>query len=86
MNKMEMCSIFDSKAEAYMQPMFFQAIGQAMRSFTDAVNTPDSEFNKHPEDYGLFHLGSFNSGTGVIEVFAMPVSLAVGNTVKEISE
>lgn len=75
---MKMCAIHDSKAEAWMTPLFFQATGQAIRSFADAVNQPDSEFGKHPEDYTLFLLGDFDPATGVVEVARTPVSLAVG--------
>lgn len=73
-----MASIYDSKAEAWMQPMFFQSPAQAVRSFSDAVKDVKSEFGKHPEDYTLFELAAWDQRTGEILPVSAPVSLAVG--------
>ena len=86
MMSMVMCSIYDAKAEAFMSPMTFQAKGQAVRSFADAVNKEDSEFNKHPEDYSVFLLGTFDPKMGKIEVQKSPISLAIGINLIERTE
>lgn len=52
-------SVYDVKAEAYMQPFFMQSTGQACRSFEDTVNNPESVFNKHAADFTLFEIGTF---------------------------
>lgn len=75
---MKMCAIYDSKAEAWTTPMFFQATGQAVRSFGDAVADEKSEFGKHPEDYVLFLLGDWDERSGKCEVLQAPVALARG--------
>lgn len=80
MQKLYMCAVYDSKVGAFMTPMFFQSTGQAIRSFSDAVNTKDSDFARHPEDYGLFELGTFESGSGMMELVAQPKSLGLGAT------
>ncbi len=72
------CSIYDSKAEAWLSPMFFQAAGQGMRSFGDAINDPKSEFGKHPEDYSLFVIGKFDQRTGNIEPEIPPTVVCIG--------
>ena len=77
MPALKMCSIYDSKAEAWMTPMFFQAIGQAVRTFSDTVNNADSPFGKHPEDYTLFEVGAFNEQTGEVTTIS-PRSIMVG--------
>ena len=41
---LQLCSVYDCKSEAWQNPMCFQALGQAMRSFGDAVNSSDTEF------------------------------------------
>ena len=74
----KICSVYDSKAEAWLPPMFFQAVGQAYRSFEDVVNAPEGEFVKHPEDYTLFLLGEWNEREGVITVLDAPVAVARG--------
>lgn len=75
---MKMCSIYDAKAEAWLTPLFFQAVGQAVRSFGDAINQSNSEFNKHPEDYTLFMLGDWDDQRGVLELVQAPVPVARG--------
>lgn len=58
------CSIFDGKAEAYMQPFFVQAIGVAKREFGNLVNDPSHPIGKHPEDYTLFVVGTWEEMEG----------------------
>lgn len=60
-------SILDVKAEAYLPPFFAQANGEAIRAFKDLVNTPGHQFNRHPGDYMLCRIGTFDVSTGVIE-------------------
>lgn len=62
--KMEIFSIFDIKAEMYSRPYFALTHGEAIRTFVDAVNTGDSPYNRHPDDYTLFHVGSFDDSLG----------------------
>lgn len=83
MKKLLLCSIYDTKAEVYTAPMQFQSAAQALRSFTDAVNNKQSDFGKHPEDYVLLEIGSWDERSGEIEP-CVPTSLGVGiNFVKE---
>lgn len=64
--RLMMVSVFDKKALAYTQPDMAAQPGQAIRSFSDAVNNPQSAFNKHPEDYALYNIGYFDDNTGLI--------------------
>ena len=68
--------IYDSKAEAYLQPFFSQSQGTALRSFIDLANDPQHEFCKHAEDYTLFFCGTFDPLTGH---FDLTVPKALGN-------
>lgn len=79
--KLTICSIQDTRAAAWMNPMFFQSAQQAIRSFEDAVNQKDSEFGRHPEDYILFRLGEFDQRTGEIELEG-PESLVLGSNLQ----
>ncbi|AXL15275.1 nonstructural protein [Microviridae sp.] len=60
-------SIYDSKAEAYLPPFFLHQMAMARRAFHDAVNNPESQINKHPADYTLFQIGTFDDDDGIIE-------------------
>ena len=69
-------SIYDSKAKTYNLPFFCKQDGQALRSFIDLVNDPRSEVSKHPEDYSLFCLASFDDEDGVIDPVEAPKCVA----------
>lgn len=73
---LKICCVHDAKAEAWMNPQYFQAAGQAVRSFQDAANDESTGVGAHPEDYTLFELGTFDPGTGHIEVLPAPIPLA----------
>lgn len=61
-------TVYDSKAEAYMQPFFSGTTGLAIRSFTEVCNNKEHAFNKYPDDYTLFEIGTFDDSNGIIEV------------------
>lgn len=71
-------SVFDSKIEAYLQPFFMQAKGQAIRGFSDLVNDKNHVFGKHPEDYCLFELGSYDDSSAKFDLNKNPLSIGVG--------
>lgn len=62
--KLKMFSIYDSKAEAFLQPFFSQTTGTAIRSFESAANEVGHDFNKYAGDYTLFELGEFDQESG----------------------
>lgn len=72
----KMYTVYDSKAEAYLPPFYMQSTGLAMRSFEDTVKDQDHHFAKHPEDYTLFEVGTFDDQTCTIETHKTPISLA----------
>lgn len=65
---LHMFTVFDVKAKAYLPPFFMPQVGQAVRSFGDAVSDETHAFHKHPEDYTLFIVGSFDDASGVVKV------------------
>lgn len=73
-------SVYDSKAEAFLPPLFMQSVGVARRSFGAAINEVGSDFNKYPGDFTLFELGEFNDSTAEFVLHDAPISLGVGVT------
>lgn len=59
-------SVYDSKLEGYLQPIFAENDAVAVRMLENAVNDVSHDFSKHAEDYALFRLGVFVQSTGVI--------------------
>lgn len=70
-------TIYDSKSEAYCTPFYANARGQCIRNFVDSADSPESAINKHPEDYTLFELGTFDDCKAVFEMHPTPISLGV---------
>lgn len=63
---LQMFAIRDLKAVSFMPPYTAPNKGVAIRSFTDAVNDPSSMLSKYPDDFALFHIGSYDPETGVV--------------------
>lgn len=57
-------AIYDSKAEAYLQPFFMANKGTAIRAIADILTKPDHSFSKYPEDFTLFELGEYDDSNG----------------------
>lgn len=57
-------SIYDEKADAFLQPFFMSKVGEAIRAISDCLNDPAHQFSKHPSDYTLFVIGEFDDSTG----------------------
>lgn len=70
-------SVYDSKAEAFASPMYFQTKGQAIRSFTEAANDKSHPIGKYPEDFTIFELGEFNDSNSRFTLYDTPYSLGL---------
>lgn len=68
-------AVYDSKAEAYMQPIFYKTEGEALRAFTNACKLPEHPFHENAEDFTLFQLGDFDDTTGLMAPFTTPKPL-----------
>ena len=55
-------SVKDRAADVYMRPFFVAHKNVAIRDFTDEVNrkADDNQLNKHPDDFDLYLLGTFD--------------------------
>lgn len=76
--KLQVFSIYDSKADAYLQPFFTANKATALRSFSDLVNNPDSQFFRHAGDYVLFHVATWNDENGTFEPQTANINLGTG--------
>ena len=70
--------LYDSKSETYTAPMLHPARGQAIRSFSDAVNGGEGVISQHPEDFTLFEIGTFDPYTGDVQLYETKDSVANG--------
>lgn len=72
-------TVWDSAAGAFLDPFVAPSIEFAIRSFRQAVNTPEHQFNVFPDDYTLFYVGVFDATSGALEGQS-PQSLGVAVT------
>lgn len=64
--RLQIVAVRDSAADMYMQPQFVPTVGVGIRAFTDQINNKDAQniMNKHPEQFDLYCLGSYDDNTG----------------------
>jgi len=63
-------SLYDRATEAYAPIMTVNTRNEALRSFRQAVNDPQTPIHTNPTDYELYQLGTFNDQTGEINTDA----------------
>jgi len=69
---LKVCSVYDSKAEAYNPPAFVPAIGLASRDFVDALTADDAKMSKHKGDFDLYHVADFDTDSGSFQSVIPP--------------
>ena len=70
--------LHDSKSETYTAPTVNPARGQAIRSFSDAVNEGKGVLSDHPEDFTLFEIGDYDELKGEITLYPAKQSVVNG--------
>lgn len=81
MAKLVVVAVRDRAVDAFMNPFVCPSLGMAVRSFHDEVNNAESPMAKHPEDYELHQLGTFDQETGEV-VMARRLVMVAKDTVK----
>jgi len=77
-------SLKDSAAGSFAQPMLVRSLALAERSLRDEVNRADANnpIHNHPGDFSLYHCGTFDEDTGVVESCDPPVLFAQAKDLK----
>lgn len=70
-------SIFDSAIKTWLPPMYARNKGEMLRNFADAVQDANSKLAKHPGDYSLFELGTFDDDKCIFDMLKAPVRLCL---------
>ena len=73
--KLKIFTIYDTKAEAYLQPFFMGTKGQAIRAFQTSIEDPKTNFAKYPADFYLYLVGEYEDTTGDFENFKINENL-----------
>lgn len=64
--------IYDRKGTLFHAPFFAVSAGAAVRSFSDLVNDPNTTVGRHPSDYVLYRVGSFDDQSGSLSRTDLP--------------
>ncbi len=80
--KTKVFTVFDVKASHYLKTFNFTHSAEAIRAFTDIVNTEKTGFNLHPADYTLMEIGTHDNLTSRYEMLDNFIPLATGLEVK----
>lgn len=83
MTRQSIYAILDTKAQSHLQPWFVQNDDVAIRAFSDAVNDREHNIGKHPEDYHLVRIGSWDQATGSITAEPAPVVITTGQALRK---
>ncbi len=65
--KLKIYTIYDTASGTYMRPFFLLSDGQATRIFNDMVADVNHDVGKHPEDYSLHRIGTFDDNKAELE-------------------
>lgn len=58
-------SIYDIKSEVFSPPFYMSSNGEAVRAFKDLANDTNTTIGRHPADFRLMCLGTFDNCTGI---------------------
>lgn len=62
----ELFSVFDQAAERFIEVFGCPTVAFALREFEAACRKEGGQFWKFPEDYALYHIGTFDMVSGEI--------------------
>lgn len=66
--KTNMYVIFDNKAKIYNKPFFQINDDVALRSAMDLLTDQNTEISRHPHDYIMFKIGTYDDTTAQIQI------------------
>lgn len=59
-------ALYDTKAGMFHAPFFMPHMGQAIRAVIDLGTDLNTTVGRHPSDFALYDLGTFDDSTGVM--------------------
>lgn len=73
---MKVFSIFDEKAKCFGPLWPMKHNGEALREFSDITADKNGRIGKHPEDFKLYSLGTYDDNSGALSPVAQPEFIA----------
>lgn len=73
-------ALYDRVGMTYMQPFYFQYDAQAVRKIQDDMADANSMLVKHPKDFSLYRLGTYDLNMGELCGLEKPVFICDVNS------
>lgn len=83
MSNLKVFAVRDTKLGVWMQPFQLQHTGQALRFFEDLSNDGQSIMSKHPSDFNLYEIATFDDASGAYQNLEHQVNLACASDLKK---
>lgn len=77
-------TVFDVKKESYLPPFCMRTTAEAVRGFVTTLNDPKTDYCMYPQDFTLFHLGTFNDEKATFDIYEAKISLGNGVELKRL--
>lgn len=65
--KLEIFAVKDTATNVFDKPFFLLTKAAAVRAFADEANNKDSQLHLHPHDYILYHIGTLDQDSGIVD-------------------
>jgi len=77
--KHKIYNVYDSKADTWGMPLFFDCRANALRSLGEAVNkiADDNQLSKYPADFTFFEIGEYDRESGLISAYEVKINLGL---------
>lgn len=73
--KTNVYAIFDHKAKIFNRPFYLVNDQVATRTCLDLLADPNTDVAKHPTDFALFKLGTYEDTSGLFTLEALPLPM-----------
>lgn len=80
---MNIYTVNDLASQTYLKPFCFATDRDAIEGFKHVCNDDETPYSKHPQDFNLISLGSFDERTGLLSVSDEKMCVARALDMKE---
>lgn len=78
-------AVYDTVSKSWNAPFVAPNAAAALRGFADAANDTNTYVGKHPQDYILFEVGTWEDQTGLIGCTNPPDRIGIGSEYVRVS-
>lgn len=86
MEPLNLFTVYDIKKECYLPPFCMRTTAEAVRGFVTTLNDDKTDYFRYPQDFTLFHLGSYDDRTAKFDIYAVKISLGNGIELKRLGQ